>query len=130
MATTYIVVDSDLNIQTIYSSVVQAPYGEDLTQLPVPDGQNPQHYSPVKASDGTIRLVQDPVKIENWNQARFKELRDTRTLKLAECDWTHCTDAQLSDAKKAEWATYRQALRDLPATVTDPTNVTWPTPPF
>lgn len=129
MATTYIVVDSELNIKTIYSSVIQAPYGEDLIQLPVPDGQIAQHYSPVKASDGTISLVQDPVKIENWNQARFKELRYTRTLKLAECDWTQANDSPLTPEKKAEWAQYRQALRDLPSVTSDPENVTWPTPP-
>ena len=32
---------------------------------------------------------------------------------------------EISDA----WKTYRQALRDLPAKTTDPTNPTWPTKP-
>lgn len=29
----------------------------------------------------------------------------------------------------APWATYRQALRDLPAATTDPRQALWPTPP-
>ena len=34
--------------------------------------------------------------------------------KLTASDWTQLPDAPLSDSKKAEWATYRQALRDIP----------------
>ena len=51
--------------------------------------------------------------------------------KMAESGETDPSQLQtaLTDEQKAEWATYRQQLRDLPATVTDPTNVTWPTPP-
>ena len=30
---------------------------------------------------------------------------------------------------KTPWATYRQALRDLPANTSDPANPTWPTKP-
>ena len=36
----------------------------------------------------------------------------------------------MNDDTKANWTDYRQALRDLPETVTDdPTNVTWPEEP-
>ena len=38
-------------------------------------------------------------------------------------------DRGLSDEKKAEWVTYRQTLRDLPANTSDPENPTWPTQP-
>ena len=34
---------------------------------------------------------------------------------LKESDWTQSNDCPLSDSKKAEWVTYRQSLRDLPA---------------
>ena len=40
-------------------------------------------------------------------------LRNKRNLMLEECDWTQAADSPLSDSKKAEWATYRQQLRDL-----------------
>lgn len=47
-----------------------------------------------------------------------KHFRQVRNVKLARCDWTQAPDSPLSDTKKAEWATYRQALRDLTKTVT------------
>tara|TARA_R100000329_G_scaffold144754_1_gene129747 strand:- start:406 stop:852 length:447 start_codon:yes stop_codon:yes gene_type:complete len=56
-------------------------------------------------------------------------LRTERDGKLTSSDWTQLPDAQLTDSKKAEWITYRQALRDLPATESDPSNPTWPTEP-
>ena len=56
-------------------------------------------------------------------------LRRERKSLLSESDWTQGNDSPLSEEKKAEWAMYRQALRDLPANTTDPTNVTWPVPP-
>tara|TARA_B100000131_G_C18109957_1_gene609259 strand:+ start:610 stop:1053 length:444 start_codon:yes stop_codon:yes gene_type:complete len=56
-------------------------------------------------------------------------LRVERDGKLTESDWTQLPDAQLTDSKKAEWVTYRQALRDLPATEGNPSNPTWPTKP-
>ena len=43
--------------------------------------------------------------------APMKELRRQRDAKLAETDWTALSDVTLSDNMK----TYRQALRDLPA---------------
>jgi len=42
------------------------------------------------------------------------------------------SDSPLSTAKKAEWATYRQALRDMPASnsdVADESEVVWPNKP-
>ncbi len=45
-------------------------------------------------------------------------LRMKRDTLLAASDWSQIDDNQLSATKKAEWATYRQALRDLPATAT------------
>ena len=59
----------------------------------------------------------------------FKILRETRDLLLNQSDWTRMDDNQLSSDKKAEWAIYRQALRDLPANTADPANPTYPTKP-
>ena len=47
-----------------------------------------------------------------------RHFRQVRNAKLARCDWTQAPDSPLSDAKKKEWATYRQKLRDLTKTVT------------
>ena len=56
----------------------------------------------------------------------MQTLRLQRNELLAQSDWTQVADAPV-DA--AAWATYRQALRDLPANTTDPRNPTWPTKP-
>lgn len=56
-----------------------------------------------------------------------KNVRNTRTERLAECDWTQLADAPSTN--KAAWATYRQALRDITKQSGFPWNVTWPTAP-
>ena len=61
-------------------------------------------------------------------------LRIERNKKIAETDWRVLPDQTPSDA----WKTYRQALRDLPASASpklnsdyelDLTSITWPTEP-
>jgi hypothetical protein len=62
----------------------------------------------------------------------FTMTRDARNGYLFSSDWTQGADAPLSAEKVAEWATYRQALRDYPATSSDGTVLglpDWPTPP-
>ncbi len=49
-------------------------------------------------------------------------LRLKRDALLTESDWTQVNDSPLSDAKKTEWSTYRQALRDLPSSHQSTTN--------
>lgn len=59
-------------------------------------------------------------------------LRLKRDVLLTESDWTQVNDSPLTDAKKAEWATYRQELRDLPSSHQSTTNfddVVFPTQP-
>jgi len=58
-------------------------------------------------------------------------IRERRTILLKLCDWTQGQDSPLSDSKKTEWQTYRQALRDLPSnnTATHVDNIVWPTEP-
>ena len=71
----------------------------------------------------------------DWSQVDFmnidylKMLRVQRDWALAKSDRHMFWDSPLTDAKKQEWATYRQALRDLPANTTDPENPVWPIPP-
>jgi hypothetical protein len=69
---------------------------------------------------------------------RLDRIREDRNKKLSESDWSQFTDNGLSSEKKTEWVTYRQALRDLPSTLTiDPNgtyvstwnSITWPTHP-
>lgn len=57
------------------------------------------------------------------------EGRGVRDSKLTSCDWTQLPDSPLTEPKRTEWATYRQELRDLPATYPDYSTVVWPTEP-
>jgi len=55
-----------------------------------------------------------------------QSVRDERTKKLAETDWTQLTDAPVNSAA---WGTYRQALRDVTGQSGFPWEITWPTAP-
>lgn len=78
------------------------------------------------------QVVETISDIPNVNAAVLASMRDTRDAMLASCDWTQMTDSPFSDSKKAEWMTYRQALRDVPANnsdATDLSDIIWPTKP-
>jgi hypothetical protein len=55
--------------------------------------------------------------------ARMRYWRDSE---LARTDWTQVADAPID---QAAWATYRQALRDLPASNDDPRQIELPVAP-
>ena len=68
------------------------------------------------------------------NAEAMRLLRIERDVRIAKTDWRASSDLTLADA----WKTYRQALRDLPASATpkldsnyelDFSSVTWPTEP-
>jgi len=70
------------------------------------------------------------------NEEPMKLLRLERDKRLAACDWTQSRDVTLSN--DVNWKTYRQSLRDLPASASpkldsngdlDMSSVTFPTEP-
>ena len=89
--------------------------------------------------DPTLNIVKCKDKIDEVPEATIEELeafklemdirdvRGNRNRLLAESDWTQNRDVVLSN--DADWKTYRQALRDLPANTTDWRNPPWPTKP-
>ena len=62
------------------------------------------------------------------NDRAAAEIRKERDAKLTESDWTQVADAPVD---QAAWATYRQALRDIPTHANFPnlTETDWPTKP-
>lgn len=81
--------------------------------------------NPVATWDGTAWT---------WTVEDMTELvRGRRLGELNASDWTQLPDSPLTDAKKAEWANYRQALRDVTTQVDANTSavsdITWPTKP-
>jgi hypothetical protein len=83
---------------------------------------------------GGIGWIYDGISLRNPNAPSQEELievqwaviRAERNARLTASDWTQLADAPV-DA--AEWAAYRQELRDLPANTTDPFNPAWPDMP-
>jgi hypothetical protein len=60
------------------------------------------------------------------NETYLSRLRHWRDRELTASDWTQVADAPVD---QAAWATYRQALRDLPASNTDPRKIVAPVKP-
>jgi hypothetical protein len=56
----------------------------------------------------------------------WQRLREMRNDKLSNTDWTQLPD---SPVDKSAWASYRQALRDLPSVTHNPFEVVWPEEP-
>jgi len=78
----------------------------------------------------TLQVVEQSNPFFNFDI--YAWMRQRRNNLLKESDWTQGADSPLTTEKKAEWATYRQALRDVPANntgVTNRENVVWPAPP-
>lgn len=56
-------------------------------------------------------------------------IRGLRNYLLQSSDWTQTVDSPLTVSKKAEWATYRQQLRDMPETFATATSISEVTTP-
>ena len=83
----------------------------DLSDILLEDGEGivEGHY------DRATQKIVDGVVTE-YVADFFPLIRNKRNELLKESDWTQAVDSPLPDSKKAEWTTYRQALRDLPST--------------
>jgi len=86
----------------------------------------------VKQNDGSWKaeyvVVADSEIFVLERTALFKMQAINNRNKLLELsDWTQLPDVPI--AKKQEWATYRQALRDVPTQQGFPFNIEWPTRP-
>jgi hypothetical protein len=68
----------------------------------------------------------DDEAIASTDSEQAKSVRQQRTEKLKDSDWTQVADAPVD---QAAWAAYRQALRDVTAQVGFPWTVDWPTIP-
>ena len=101
-----------------------------------------------RLSDGTftsdpsqfgVTWSQVKTKFDEMNTAEpIKLMREERDKRLTSCDWVVTMHKELETNIPDAWKTYRQALRDLPASSSpkldelgnlDMTSVTWPTKP-
>ena len=99
---------------------------------------NGNSYTDLEWRDSTTKPTETEInnKVSEMNAAEpMNLLREERNKRLAETDWMSFSDSPtMSDA----WKTYRQALRDLPASASpkldsvgelDSSSVTWPIQP-
>ena len=68
-------------------------------------------------------------EIAQNNAGAWSGIRHERNELLSETDYIILRAYESGTAVPTEWASYRQALRDLPSTSTDFNSVSWPTKP-
>jgi hypothetical protein len=111
-------VDSDFDIQAGDGEFVMEGIADDLCHM-ILDGQ----------------IVDKPEIIVSDYEIKAEVaalLRSKRNSLLSKSDWTQFPDSPLSDIKKTKWATYRQALRDIPENYPEAISIDdiiWPTKP-
>lgn len=75
----------------------------------------------------------DPVEQAAWEaevlDAQWTMVKTERNRLLAETDYTDLPNTPITAECRANFITYRQALRDITQTQTDPYNIIWPTVP-
>ena len=60
---------------------------------------------------------------------QVKFVREKRDQKLAKCDWRVIKAIESNQPQDFQWASYRQALRDVPTQAGFPWEVIWPQEP-
>ena len=111
--------EQDFNFQANNDELVIEGVANDSTQMII-NGVVCDKPEPEELTDEELNTLLQP-------EVRFK-----RNAKLTRSDWTQFFDSPLTDSKKAEWAFYRQALRDIPETYADVTSlddIIWPIKP-
>ena len=111
---------------------IQTTYGETTSETNV-DGVTQYHTYGQKLNDETNEIIYstdmyylaaDVDNVETIFETHYTSsttptpfsadtLRAQRKDLINNRDWTVMSDSPLSDSKKAEWVTYRQALRDI-----------------
>jgi len=122
-----------------YSDVLKQHYSSSKWILRT-DGNDQTSYDSLEWLDSSTKPTKTKLdsylsSVETEEMVVFRQMRNQ---KLLESDWTRIDDCGISTSKKAEWATYRQELRDITKTVTpvfitrgiiDESKFSWPTKP-
>jgi len=80
---------------------------------------------PLTAEEETARDAEEKEWADGAPVREMEMIRNRRDGLLTETDWMALGDVTMSDA----WKTYRQELRDIPASNTVYEDVTWPPKP-
>ena len=106
-------------------------YTKDIhgNNIPTPNVEVTEEVWNKALEDGANAYVDSKFVYKDFstNDEKAASIRIQRNQLLEQSDWTQAKDVALSN--DADWKTYRQALRDIPAQSGFPTNVTFPTKP-
>ena len=111
--------DSSGNVSSVYEDILDT---ETKTAIPkTTDNVDYNNYLEWVAEGNTPEAADEDTL--TWD-----DIRDTRDKILRDTDWTMTTGATVD---QAQWAAYRQVIRDIPQTYKDktPDDVVWPTQP-
>jgi hypothetical protein len=82
---------------------------------------------PFTAEEEAIRDAEEAQWAANADSRKATDVREQRNKKLTATDWTQTAD--VPQAIKDSYVTYRQALRDVTAQSGFPWTITWPVEP-
>jgi hypothetical protein len=127
------------NLQHVFNCSEDLVHEQALHQGYLPFEKLDTEGKKVISTDGSYKICLDGVVRENIEliDLTLEEkldlwLRPTRNYYIMSSDWTQLSDAPLTAEKKAEWAAYRQALRNMPedySEITSANSIIWPTKP-
>jgi deoxyribodipyrimidine photolyase len=80
-------------------------------------------------SSGVVTIIKSAEWLENKNNEAWRKIRKERNQLLKDSDYIMFPDITITTEKKEEWTTYRQSLRDIPQTFSNPDDVTYPDKP-
>ena len=117
----YALADADGYATQFLSSVFEQ---EGMVLLDALPEQSPNSKYKFHIASKTWVDTRTEQEIQTETESLIKNARNTL---LKTSDWTQFADVSLPN--KADWATYRQALRDIPDQQCYPENVIWPIAP-
>ena len=84
---------------------------------------------PVFTDGETTAIEQEAAYKAQKDTEQAKSVRASRDTLLAECDWVAVKAFETGTPVSAQWAAYRQALRDITTQEGFPWTITWPVKP-
>lgn len=126
----YIAYDPEtLEIKRSYEYTNVLDRGEGYVHVEIQPPMFPEAVIISKNANNDIIISQDPEIHEIYYSNYMGMFRQERNRRLAECDWVVIRAMSTNTPVPEAWATYMQALRDLPANTEDLFNPVWPVKP-
>jgi hypothetical protein len=106
------------------------------TEIAPPEEIPSGHFSKWNGSEWNLEVIPPepeptpeptPEPIPEPDPITWDKIRSQRNYLLSQTDWIFAPDVNIIN--KDQWLSYRQELRDIPQTFSNPEDVVWPTKP-